>query len=272
MSKNKNATPKDTQDESPIHPIHLDKVGICNLKTLIKIRWSATEYRHIPVVNIFMDLDKMRKGIHMSRLIESITETVEEEVAEEHYSLEHIGKDILQTLKDKHHFKRAGIQLDSELPVYQKTPASKKNTVEVHTVQVKVENNGEMWKKYLYVSVMGNTVCPHALSMNSGKTHIQRATGELTIETDFENDIALEDMIETVEKSFSAKVYTLLKSEDESVIVDCMFKNPLFVEDVCRNMLKTASSQFKNCYIHAKCISNESIHRHDVYAEGSVST
>jgi GTP cyclohydrolase-4 len=272
MNKKKDNTTVDTQDEPPQYPIHLEKAGICNLKTSIKINRSNTEYRHIPVINIFMNLDKMRKGVHMSRFIESITETVEEEVAEEHYSLEHIGKHILQTLKDKHHFEKAGVHIDSELPVYQKTPASKKNTVEVHTVSVTVVNKGETWKKYLMVSVVGNTVCPHALSMNHEKTHIQRAIGELTIETDFENDIALEDMIDTVEQSFSAKVYTLLKSEDESAIVDAMFQNPLFVEDVCRNMLKKASNRFKNCYIHAKCISNESIHRHDVYAEGSVHT
>lgn len=262
--------PKPTQDEPPTFPLRLEKVGIKNLKTLIKIEWHNTEFRHIPVINIFMDLDEMRKGIHMSRLVESITETVEEEVAEKHSSLEQIGKDILENLKEKHHFAKAGIEFESELPIYEKTPASNKDTLEVHDISVHVFNDGTTWTKKLKVSVTGNTACPHAFFTNEGKTHIQRATGILEIETDFENEVPLEDMVDVVERSFSAKVYTLLKTEDESFIVQKMYENPLFVEDVCRNILALSSEKFRTCKIRAQCVSNESIHRHDVYAEGSV--
>ncbi|KYK36401.1 MAG: GTP cyclohydrolase I FolE2 [Theionarchaea archaeon] len=262
----------ETQEKSPKFPLRLEKVGIINLKTLIKIERYNKEFRHIPTINIFMDLDKLKKGVHMSRLIESITEALEEEVTQEHYSLEQLGKHILEKLKEKHHFQKAVIEFESELPVYEKTPASLKDTIEIHEITVKVLNDGKTWVKTLKVSVLGNTACPHALSVNKGKTHIQRAVGILEITTDFTNEIALEDMVDAVERSFSSKVYTLLKTEDESYIVQKMFENPLFVEDVCRNILALASKQFGNCEIHAKCISHESIHRHNVYAEGSVKT
>jgi GTP cyclohydrolase-4 len=260
----------DTQDKPPGFPLTLEKVGIKNLKTLIKIERDGKEFRHIPTINIYVDLDELRKGVHMSRLIESITEMLEEEVAEKHYSLEQVGKHILERLKEKHKFKRAAIEIMSELPVYEKTPVSNKDTIEIHDICVQVLNDSESWTKTLQVSVSGNTACPHALSVNKGKTHIQRATGILEIETTFDNEIALEDMVDVVEHSFSSKVYTLLKTEDESHIVNEMFENPQFVEDVCRNMLALSSQRFKNCTIRAQCISNESIHRHDVYAEGSV--
>jgi GTP cyclohydrolase-4 len=214
----------------------------------------------------------MKKGVHMSRLIESITEMLEEEVVEEHYSLEQVGKHILEKLKKKHHFKKAGIEFYSELPIVEKTPSSKRDTIEVHDIYVQLLNDGAVWTKKLKISVLGNTACPHALSVNKGKTHIQRAVGILELETDFENEIALEEMVDVVEHSFSSKVYTLLKAEDESHIVNKMFENPLFVEDVCRNILALSSERFSNCFIHGKCISHESIHRHDVYAEGSVQT
>lgn len=262
---------RDTQDEEPLHPIRLEKVGITNLKTLIKIERNGQEFRHIPLITIFMDLDKMKKGVHMSRLIESITEILEEEVAEKHTSLELIGKHVLETLKEKHHFLRSGIEFESELPLFEKTPVSVKETIEIHAINVKLVNEDDTWRKILTVTVVGNTVCPHALSMNQGRTHIQRATGILEISTDFEREIALEDMVRVVENSFSSRVYTLLKTEDEAHIVDTMYSNPLFVEDVCRNMLALSSHQFTGCSIHATCISSESIHRHDVYAEGSVS-
>lgn len=263
---------RDTQDESPHHPIKLEKVGITNLKTLIVIERYGREFRHIPTINIFMDLDKLKKGVHMSRLVESITEMLEEEVTDKHYSLEQVGKHIMERLKEKHHFEKAGIEIKSELPVYEKTPVSKKDTIEIHTIHVQVLNDGEIWIKKLRVSVLGNTACPHALSVSKGRTHIQRATGILEIETDFGNEIQLEDMVDVVEQSFSSKVYTLLKTEDESHIVDKMYESPLFVEDVCRNILALSSRKFNDCKIHVSCVSNESIHRHDVYAEGSVET
>jgi GTP cyclohydrolase-4 len=263
---------KDTQDIPPEHPITLEKVGITNLKTLIKIDRHNQEFRHIPTITIHMDLDEQKKGIHMSRLIESVTELLEEEVVKKHSSLEEIGKDILNNLKSKHHFQKSGITISSELPLYQKTPASKKDTIEVHDITVEVSNDHDTWSKVLTVSVTGNTVCPHALSMNPGKTHIQRARGILRVETDFDTEIPLEDMVEVVENSFSSRVYTLLKSEDESLVVSRMYENPLFVEDVCRNMLALSRDKFSGCRIRATCISNESIHRHDVYAEGMVVT
>ncbi|HNU62062.1 MAG TPA: GTP cyclohydrolase, FolE2/MptA family, partial [Methanofastidiosum sp.] len=68
------------------------------------------------------------------------------------------------------------------------------------------------------------------------------------------------------------RVFTLLKTEDESFVVDKMHTNPLFVEDVCRNMLSLASSKFNKSKIHAECLSYESIHRHDVFAEGVIET
>ena len=45
--------------------------------------------------------------------------------------------------------------------------------------------------------------------------------------------------------------------------------NPKFVEDVTRAILDSAKKKFEGCKIRAKTVSQESIHRHDVVAEGS---
>ena len=123
------------------------------------------------------------------------------------------------------------------------------------------------FRKSLGVKVLGNTVCPHSMEV-SGLPHIQRAIGFLDVETSFDNMVDLGDMIKVVEDSFSAKVYTLLKTEDEAAVVRRMFSNPKFVEDVCRDIISGAKI-FRNCRVNAKAISEESIHRHDVIAESS---
>jgi len=255
-----------TQDRAPDDKIKLNKVGITDLKTLIKIKRNEKEYWHTPKISIFIDLPENKKGIHMSRLIECITESLEEEIEEEHYSLENLGKNILKKVRSKHSYQKGEISFSSELPIMKKTPKSKKRTVEVHEIFVKVIHDG-MWKKVLRVEVIGNTLCPHALEF-SGKTHIQRAKGTLEIECEFEKDITLEEMIDIVEESFSSKVYTLLKSEDEAHVIETMYKNPRFVEDVTRRILER-SKKF-GCRARAECISYESIHRHNVYSEGEI--
>jgi GTP cyclohydrolase IV len=142
--------------------------------------------------------------------------------------------------------------------------------METYAVEVKLVSENGGYRKVLKVAAAGNTVCPHAMNECDGKTHIQRAVGILEIETAYENEIDLEDMIDAVEDSFPSRVYTLLKTEDEKKVVADMFANPKFVEDVTRSILKNAKKRFSGCRIRAKTISEESIHRHDVIAEGFV--
>ena len=80
------------------------------------------------------------------------------------------------------------------------------------------------------------------------------------------DEIALEDMIDVVESSFSHPTYTLLKTVDENAVVQGMFANPKFVEDVAREIFAKARERFSG-KIHVRVISNESIHKHDVIAE-----
>jgi len=260
---------EDLQDRIPEVKENLERVGITGLRTIVRTKWKGHEYRFVPNFELTIDLSKRKKGVHMSRLIESITETLEEETKSLHPSLEELEKHILERLKKVHSYRRAEITMKTELVVPKKTPITKKETMETHDIWISVINDNRNYKKILRVEVLGNTVCPHSMEYAKGKAHIQRAIGILEIETDYKNSVELENMIDVVESSFSSKVYTLLKTEDERAVVNEMFSNPKFVEDVCREILSNAKSKFKNSKIRVKVISNESIHRHDVVAEAS---
>jgi len=260
---------KDTQDRSPKVRQSLDRVGITNLRTMIQTIWKGKNYYFTPNIEITIDLDKDRKGVHMSRLIEAIAEAVEEETQKPAGSIEEIEKRILDGLQTRHPFHRGEIRMETDMMIQKTTPISGKKTQESHRIEVTVVKDGRRYTKKLKVVVLGNTVCPHSM-VTAGKPHIQRAVGELEIETGYANTVELEDMVGCVERSFSSEVYTLLKSEDERHVVRKMFKNPKFVEDVAREILENAKGKFKHAKIRSKAISNESIHRHDVIAEGSV--
>jgi len=257
------------QDMEPEIKEDLERVGISNLKTLVVTSWRGKRYKFVPEIELTIDLCRRRRGAHMSRLVESISEIIEEEALIPHKSLEELERKILDRLREKHNYKRGSISMVTDLVIEKTTPITKKKTMETHKILIEVFKDDRKYKKTLQVEVLGNTLCPHAMEKSSGKSHIQRAKAILRIKTDYDRDIALEDMVDVVEKSFPSEVYTLLKIEDERYIVNKMFKNPMFVEDVTRSILKNAKNRFKNCRIWVRVTSEESIHRHNVVAEGS---
>ena len=65
-----------TQDRLPKVKEKIDRVGISGLKTTLKLTDHGVETPFTVEVDLFIDLDTDRKGIHMSRLVESINDMV----------------------------------------------------------------------------------------------------------------------------------------------------------------------------------------------------
>ncbi len=257
------------QDKKPEIKESLHRVGITDLKTIVMTNWKGQKYNFTPETELTVDLNKERKGVHMSRLVESITECIQTEVNIRHGSFEEVQKDILENLKERHPFNKAEILMKTSLVIPKKTPSTQKTTMESYDVEIKLVLESGKYVKTLRVFAIGNTVCPHAMNKCGGKTHIQRAVGMLELKCPYETQVDLESMIDCVEEAFPSKVYTLLKSEDEKSIVEQMYANPKFVEDVTRGILSNARKKFTGVNIRAKTVSEESIHKHNVIAEGT---
>ena len=65
-----------TQDRLPKIREKIDRVGVSDLRVGVKLRNGGREETFLVLVDLFIDLDGERKGIHMSRLVESINEVV----------------------------------------------------------------------------------------------------------------------------------------------------------------------------------------------------
>jgi len=102
-------------------------------------------------------------------------------------------------------------------------------------------------------------------------THNQRGKGFLCLETDDDQLVSLEDIIDILKDSMSARIYELLKRGDESFVVLEAHKNPRFVEDcvreIARKVLGTFSYLPADSVVTIKQTNEESIHQHNAYAE-----
>lgn len=261
-----------TQDNKPNYEVYLQNVGVKNLKTFIKINNNGHHYRFIADVEVVVDLPSHLKGVHMSRLVESVTEILADETVNPAQGFDELTERILTILKKKFPYKMSFITFKFEYAHEVLTPVSKRLSIEVYPVEWHTSCNSDTLHT-LTVKASGNTACPHALAVAEGKrTHVQRAISSLSI-TGHKGDLPdIEEVIAVVEDSFSSPTFSVLKTVDEAWVVQNMFENPLFVEDVCRNLLAKGDMKFPNKDLNfkAEVISEESIHKHDVVARGSI--
>ncbi|MHA2226005.1 MAG: GTP cyclohydrolase, FolE2/MptA family [Candidatus Hodarchaeales archaeon] len=265
---------KETQDQTPIVSLSLDEVGVTDFKTQVSITRGKKVYRYTTTVSVVINLPSSRKGAHLSRFVETISEILSSEI-HTHYSLEEMSIHVLRKLNELHSFESGSMLLDFLFFTTRTTPVSHRTSTEYYKAQLTTWWDQGNISHELTLGTYGNTVCPHALAQNpSSHTHIQRAYAEISLKGETPDIPDMEELSVVLDQSFSTPTFSLLKAEDENWMVNQMWKNPLFTEDVTRNLLQLASEHFldRNLEIRAKTVSQESIHKHNIVSKGSTNT
>lgn len=256
-----------TQDRVPKVKEVIDRVGISGLKTALKLSNAGGETYFASEIDLYIDLPEDRKGIHMSRLVESINEVVSRGTRRSKGSFEKLGLDILTELKKRHHYSKGEITIKTTMFLRRHTPSTNKPTDEPYDVSIGVISRADGLFKNMRVKAIGNTLCPHSLETTHGKAHVQRAELDLEIEAPIKEKIPLEELINICENSFSSPTYTVLKTIDEAAIVEEMFRNPKFIEDVARDCFRQAKNLEFVGRVKIRATSYESIHKHNAVSE-----
>lgn len=293
----------DVQANKPKIPINLTRVGVTDVKKLVEIkRKDKRPIVLISIFDIFVDLPSDRKGANLSRNFEAIDEVLEKAVNLPVYEIEELCSDVARSLLDRHEYAtRAEVIMKSEYVVKRESPATKMECQEVvdifaESTAIRGKNDSITVNKLIGAEVMGMTACPcaqeimrenaqnellalgidektvatflHKVPMS---THNQRGRGIISIKVGGDIDVSLEMIIEIIENSMSTSIFELLKRSDEAVVVERAHKNPKFVEDCVRTMAKNIVQTFTHlpddAVITIKQINEESIHRHNAFAE-----
>lgn len=291
----------DIQANQPDIAITLTRVGVTDVKKLVEV--ARKDKRPIVLVStfdIFVDLPSDRKGANLSRNFEAIDEVLEEMIASPVYEIEDLCSEVAKRLIDRHEYALiAEVRMKSEYILKRETPATKLNCQEVVNIFAEakaIRDKTLTIRKLVGAEVLGITACPCAqeimvdkarkelkmLGVDSGiikkflnnvpmPTHNQRGRGIISIETHDSHFVSLEKIINIIENSMSSQMFELLKRADEVMIVERAHKNPKFVEDCVRTMAQKIVNQFPelpdDSVIVVKQINEESIHRHNAFAE-----
>ncbi|HEY6586111.1 MAG TPA: GTP cyclohydrolase MptA [Candidatus Methanoperedens sp.] len=291
----------DIQANQPDIAITLTRVGVTDVKKLVEV--ARKDKRPIVLVStfdIFVDLPSDRKGANLSRNFEAIDEVLEEMIASPVYEIEDLCSEVAKRLIDRHEYALiAEVRMKSEYILKRETPATKLNCQEVVNIFAEakaIRGKTLTIRKLVGAEVLGINACPCAqeimvdkarkelkmLGVESGvikkflnnvpmPTHNQRGRGIISIETHDSHFVSLEKIINIIENSMSSQMFELLKRADEVMIVERAHKNPKFVEDCVRTMAQKIVNQFPelpdDSVIVVKQINEESIHRHNAFAE-----
>lgn len=117
---------------------------------------------------------------------------------------------------------------------------------------------------FVSVTVPVTTLCPCSKEISDRGAHNQRGLCTVTVEV--EEFFWMEDLIQLVEGSASAGLYTLLKRSDEKYVTEHAYDNPVFVEDLVRTVTVKIEESYRFPWFSVEAVNQESIHNHDAYA------
>ncbi len=248
----------DKQSERDHRQLRIDKVGVRGLRFPIQVRDKARAVQYtVATIGMFVDLPKEFKGTHMSRFIE---------VLNGHGSMVHVENitDILFAMQRK--FQAATSHLEVEFPYFmvKKAPVSGMESVMDYTARFDATACEKDIDFVLTVKAMVTTLCPCSKAIAAYGAHNQR--GEVTVQIRSRKAVWIEDLIGVIEGSASAQLYALLKRQDEKAVTERAYENPVFVEDLVRNVALKLNAHPDVTWYKVEAENHESIHNHNAYA------
>ncbi|HOW67288.1 MAG TPA: GTP cyclohydrolase FolE2 [Verrucomicrobiota bacterium] len=248
----------DKQNERDHRDLRIDKVGVRGLHYPIQVLDKAHELQNtIATIGMYVDLPKEFKGTHMSRFIE---------VLEAHGGIVHVNNipDILAAMQEK--LKAATAHLEMEFPYFltKHAPVSGLSSVMDYTARFIATACGREIDFILGVLSPVTTLCPCSKAISRYSAHNQR--GVVTVHLRSPRTIWIEDVIAMVESSASCDLYALLKREDEKEVTERAYENPVFVEDLVRNVAQKLKAHPDVSWFKVEAENHESIHNHNAYA------
>jgi GTP cyclohydrolase I len=249
---------KDTQNEPDHRKIAIDRVGVKALRYPMQIRDKERAVQHtIATASLTVDLPHHFKGTHMSRFVEVLNEFGPELHVDNIHA-------ILRELTERLHSECAHVDFEFPFFLAKRAPVSKALGMMDYTARFSATLEKGVVDFIVAVVAPVTTLCPCSKAISAHGAHNQR--GEVTFAVRFRQPMWIEDMIRLVEDCSSSELYSLLKRPDEKAVTERAYENPVFVEDLVRNIAARSDRDPNITWYRVEAENFESIHNHNAYA------
>lgn len=248
----------DVQNQRDHRNIEVDKVGVKNIRYPITVLDKAKgKQRTVASIDMYVNLPRQYKGTHMSRFIEILSEYCDE------ISLRSL-RIILEEMNRRLNAKSAHLKLTFPYFIEKKAPVSGTASLMEYQCSFNGSLDHEGLDIIVELGVPITTLCPCSKEISEAGAHNQR--GEVRVAVRFNKFLWIEDIIRLVEASASAEVFSLLKRNDEKLLTETAYRNPMFVEDVVREIAQKLNNDRNITWFSVGAETFESIHNHNAYA------
>ncbi len=287
-------TENDIQQSRPTVPVSLSRAGVTNLRRIIQISDGGRGVLFYAKLDLFADLNPEQSGVHMSRFSDVLESLVEEISLEPSRDIESLAERLAMQVVRTQGAIYSEVHIRAQSPIRKVTPVTGKPSEELYTLIGIAASTQDRTRRLVGIETQGMTVCPCAqdlvksyskdLLMEDGfskedserivdiipvASHNQRGRGTLLIGS--EQPVRAENLVHIVEASMSSETYELLKRPDEFFIVNKAHRNPRFVEDVVREILRNVIEVYPDlpdeAFVMVKQENFEGIHQHNAFAE-----
>lgn len=292
---------RDVQAGAPETRVSLTRVGVRGVEKVIHVAPAPgmTPQLFFAELEAFVDLNPDQAGVHMSRFEEIVNGAIDESVLSETLRAEDLAAHIAEQVRIRQGGARAEVRIHARYAETVQAPASGSQTQEIYKLHGTAVSSETGTRTLTGVEAQGMTACPCAQGLLADRararlaeehgysdaeidqileavpvaTHNQRGIGELHLGAPegLDVDIDARDLLRIVESSMSSEIYELMKRSDESHVVEKAHRNPRFVEDVVREIIRQVAERYPELreggFMLARQENLETIHRHTVVAE-----
>lgn len=278
----------------------LHKVGVAGIRKPLTIHRPDRAVTLTTTFEVAVDLPSTRKGSDLSRNAILLAEIVDETVVRPAPSLESACVTIARALLERHKYAHVATVGASAEYFLRRGIAEERRSFEDYTLLASAQSSRSSDEgpvavtKSIGAEAVGMTACPCAMetarealsadfpllrdpSLKSMPmiTHNQRNRTRLLFDLSEDQEVEVDDLIDTIEAAQSSPTYAILKRGDEARMVIQAHRHPKFVEDVLRDLLRRVAGGFSTlpdtAFVRAHTVSEESIHKYNVVASHQAS-
>lgn len=247
----------DIQNQADTRRITIDKVGVKGIRYPIVVADKDNKIQHtVADLDIYVELPHHKRGTHMSRFIEILNRYHKDSFID---NLESFLGDLKSSLVAD------AAYVDIQFPYFlnKHAPVSKISSLLSYDCYFNASYR-EALELWIGVKVPVTTLCPCSKEISSYGAHNQRSL--IDIRVCYKDFVWLEELIDIAEASCSCEIYPLLKRVDEKYVTEKAYDNPMFVEDIIRELSTKLDADPRIIDYLIASENYESIHNHSAYA------
>jgi GTP cyclohydrolase I len=258
-------TLEDVQGRPDTRGIALDEVGVTGLGyPIVMSDRDGAKQGATGQVTMAVALPADAKGAHMSRFVEVLHEHATE------ISITTLPL-ILDALRDRLSAPAARLRVHAKYWLERHAPVSRARSMMDYDVTWFGNVEGDTADVEFGVRVPVTSVCPCSKAISDYGAHNQRGHIIIHVRPHYRppamsEPLWLEDLIDLAERSASAPVFPLLKRPDERFVTMLAYDNPVFVEDMARNVAEELRADVRLAAFGVHAANEESIHNHAAFA------